>query len=73
MANRKELQNKGPGSRRGEHGQSIGPGISHRGISQDIKGNKRAEAIARNSKTLHDRTKAHRLSRCNKQACTLPE
>lgn len=72
MPNRIELQHKGPGSRRGERGQPVGPGVSHRDISEIIKANKRAEAEARNACTTHVRTKQHRrrCSNFGKAACS---
>lgn len=72
MANRPELQNKGKGRFRSERGASIGTGVSHKGISQEIKNNKRAEAVERNHKTPHSRTRQHRR-RCTsfgKTACS---
>ena len=42
-----------------------------RGVAKQRKLFRRLEAAVRNSVTPHDRTRAHRLGRCNKQACVL--
>lgn len=59
MSNRPELQNKGKGlSKSPTTGKAQGPGTSHKGISRQIRENKRTEAEERNSNTPEDRTRA---------------
>jgi hypothetical protein len=52
MPNRPEVQNKGQGYRKNPNtGQAMGPGTSHKGVSRQIRENKRTEAEIRNEHT----------------------
>lgn len=45
-------------------GNSKHPGTANKGLGRTLKQLKRAEAEERNSKTPHNRTRAHRVGRC---------
>lgn len=49
-----------------QHGQ-----FGVRGVNRALRDIRRRDAETRNLLTPHDRTKAHRLNRCDPYACTL--